>query len=56
MQQQALKVEPLEAVPEKTKFEVGGRRVAVCTVAVLAALCWWWSAHHYEMDIKKAQQ
>jgi hypothetical protein len=30
--------------------------MAVCSVAVLAALCWWRSAHHYEMDIKKVQQ
>jgi len=30
--------------------------MAVCTVAVLAALCWWRSAHHYQTDIQKVQQ
>jgi len=29
--------------------------MAVCTVAILAALCWWRSAHHYQFDIKKVQ-
>ncbi len=30
--------------------------MAVCTVAVLASLCWWRSAYHYQIDIKKVQQ
>ncbi|HVN77410.1 MAG TPA: hypothetical protein VMW38_00260, partial [Terriglobia bacterium] len=29
--------------------------IAVCTVAILAALCWWRSAHHYKTDIQKVQ-
>jgi len=28
----------------------------ICAVGVLAALCWWRSAHHYKTDIQKVQQ
>ena len=42
MQQQALKVEPVEAVPEKTKFEVGGRRAKYVLIicCLLYAINW----------------